>query len=95
MAKRIAILSVAVVCIFIAYVFVPKREFFISVFPLHTNENVLVYDDVADGGNSVSKMTVSDSSLDFECSRRGRVQEGVVRNHLELYGEFDGKKMAL
>lgn len=68
MAKRIAILSVAVVCIFIAYVLVPKREFFISVFPLHTNESVFVYDDLADGGTSVSKMTVSDSALDFECT---------------------------
>ncbi len=68
MAKRIAILSVAVVCIFIAYVFVPKREFSISIFPLRADEAVMVYDDVADGGNSVSKMTVSDSALEFECT---------------------------
>ncbi len=68
MAKRIAILSVAVVCIFIAYVLVPKREFSISIFPLRTNENVFAYDDLADGGSSVSRMTVSDSALDFECT---------------------------
>ncbi len=68
MAKRIAILSVAVVFIFVAYVFIPKREFLIPVFPLRTNENILAYDDLADGGSSVARMTVSDSALDFECT---------------------------
>lgn len=68
MAKRIAILSVAIVCIFIAFVLVPKREFRISVFPLRPGENVFAYDDVADGGSSVSKLSVSDSSLDFSCT---------------------------
>ncbi len=77
MAKRIAILSVAAVCIFIAYVIVPKREFSIPVFPLRTNETVLAYDDLTDGGSSVTRMSVSDSALDFECTLGGDVSKNA------------------
>lgn len=71
MAKRIAISSVAIVCIFIAFVLVPKREFRISVFPLRPGESVFAYDDQADGGSSVSGLSVSDSTLDFACTLGG------------------------
>lgn len=68
MVKRVAILSIALVCMFVAYVFIPKREFSISIFPLRSNEILFAYDDKADGGASVSRMALSDSLLDFYCT---------------------------
>ena len=68
MAKRFAVLSVAIVLIFVAYAFIPKREFSIGVFPLRPGESLNVYDDVSDGGSSLAVMNVSDSALDFRCT---------------------------
>ena len=68
MAKRVGVLCVAIILLFIAFVLIPKREFSIPVFPLRTHETLMVYDDISDGGSSVSKMEISDSVLDFRCT---------------------------
>ncbi|MCI6873825.1 hypothetical protein [Hallerella sp.] len=68
MAKRVAILCIAIICLFIAFVFIPKREFSIDIFPLRAHETLMVYDDLSDGGSSISKMEFSDSILDFHCT---------------------------
>ncbi|MBP5248119.1 MAG: CIA30 family protein [Fibrobacter sp.] len=68
MAKRVGVLCVAIILLFIAFVLIPKREFSIPVFPLRIHETLMVYDDISDGGSSVSKMEISDSVLDFRCT---------------------------
>ncbi len=68
MAKRVGVLCVAIILLFVAFVLIPKREFYIPVFPLRSHETLMVYDDVSDGGTSISKMEISDSTLDFKCT---------------------------
>lgn len=68
MAKKLAILSLAIICMFIAYVLIPKREFLVQVFPLSATEKLMAYDDLSDGGSSKAKMELSDSVLDFRCT---------------------------
>lgn len=77
MAKKTAILSIALVCMFIVYVIIPKREFIIPIFPLQPDETLLAYDDQADGGSSVSQMNRSDSVLDFRCTLGKEMSQGA------------------
>ncbi|MDR1760548.1 MAG: hypothetical protein LBR60_08500 [Fibrobacter sp.] len=49
------------------FLVVPNQEFYETLFPLRENTEIVVYDDQADGGNSVAQMTLLDSSLVLEC----------------------------
>ncbi len=77
MSKRIGVLSVAIIVIFFAYVFMPKRSFTVDIFPLQKNESVLVYDDLTDGGSSRSSMNVTDSGLEFSCTLGADTSKGA------------------
>lgn len=68
MPRRIAILSIAIICMFAAYALMPKREFSLGIFPLQHGATLEAYDDQADGGTSSVAMNVEDSALDFRCT---------------------------
>ena len=68
MAKKLAILSVAIICAFVVFVLVPKREFSIPIFPQPSAELPIVYDDVSDGGSSAATVRRVDSVLEFQCT---------------------------
>lgn len=77
MPRRIAILSVAIICMFAAYAVMPKREFSLKIFPLQPGATLQVYDDQADGGSSVVEGSVTDSVLDFRCTLGADTSKGA------------------
>ena len=51
----------------IIYALVPNREFKESLYPISESTIVRTYDDQADGGKSITQLSIVDSALLFNC----------------------------
>ncbi len=77
MAKTYTILGLAVAIILGVYFVIPQKRFEENVFPLIQGEDVLVYDDQTDGGNSQIESSVDSSALNFSCTLGADTSKGA------------------
>jgi len=68
MKKTYIVLSIIAAVTLLVYNLLPNMYFEESVFPLQENVTVIGYDDVTDGGESVTHFSVDDSALSFDCT---------------------------
>lgn len=77
MAKTYIILVIIAAVVVGVYFSLPCRFFEDSVFPLHGDASVVVYDDSYDGGLSKASLKQADSSLSFNCTLGGEESQSA------------------